>query len=217
MQAVLSCISYEMAQHQQFWFQHCRWFNVYNTIHIIPVVITLLSKCFKFLTAVLQISGLGSVFGIVTGYGLDGPGIESWWVRDFPRLSRPAHPASCTMGTGSFLGVKSGWGMTLTPHPLQVPWSRKGRAIPLRVLPIWAIRPVQSLSACTRVVHFTFTLCYKYVCMWQMYWGTECSVRGSLSCGGLCCGLSDMSPRLGGLSRLMFTIWVLGAAFYRFK
>jgi len=25
-----------------------------------------------------------------TGYGLDGPGIESWCGRDFPRLSRPA-------------------------------------------------------------------------------------------------------------------------------
>jgi len=35
-------------------------------------------------------SGLGSVVGIVTGYGLDGPGIESWWGRDFPHLSRPA-------------------------------------------------------------------------------------------------------------------------------
>ena len=65
-----------------------------------------------------------------------------------------AHPASCTMGTGFFQGVKSGWGVTLTPHPLLVPWSRKGRAIPL--LPLWAVRPVQSLSACTRV-HFTFT------------------------------------------------------------
>jgi hypothetical protein len=31
--------------------------------------------------------------------------------------------ASCTMGTGSFPGVKSGWGMTLTPHPLLLPWS----------------------------------------------------------------------------------------------
>ena len=28
-----------------------------------------------------------------------------------------------------------------------MPWSRKSRAIPL--LPLWAIRPVQSLSACT--------------------------------------------------------------------
>ena len=63
-----------------------------------------------------------------------------------------AHPAYCTMGTGSFPGVKSGRSVTLTPHPLLVPWSRKGRAIPL--LP-WAIRPVQSLSARTRV-HFTF-------------------------------------------------------------
>ena len=64
-----------------------------------------------------------------------------------------AHPASCTVGTGSFPGVKSGRGVTLTPHPLLVPWSRKSRAIPL--LPLWTVRPVQSLSACTRV-HFTF-------------------------------------------------------------
>jgi len=58
-----------------------------------------------------------------------------------------ARPASCTMGTGSFLEVKSSQGVMLTPHPLLVPWSRKRRAIPL--LPLWAIRPVQSLSACT--------------------------------------------------------------------
>jgi len=61
-----------------------------------------------------------------------------------------AHPASYTMGTGSFPGVKSGWGVMLTPHPLP----RKSRTIP--VLPVWAVQPVQSLSACTRV-HFTFT------------------------------------------------------------
>ena len=51
-------------------------------------------------------------------------------------------------------GVKSGRGVTLSPHPLLVPWSRKSRAIPL--FRLWAVRPVQSLSACTRV-HFTFT------------------------------------------------------------
>jgi len=28
-----------------------------------------------------------------------------------------AHPASYTMGTRSFLGVKSGWGVTLNPSP----------------------------------------------------------------------------------------------------
>ena len=33
--------------------------------------------------------GPGSVVGIATGYGLDGPGIESRWGRDFPHLSRP--------------------------------------------------------------------------------------------------------------------------------
>ena len=66
-----------------------------------------------------------------------------------------AHPVSCTMVTESFLGIKSGRGVMLTPHPLLVPWSRKRRAIPLLLL--WTVRPVQSLSACTRV-HFTFTL-----------------------------------------------------------
>ena len=34
--------------------------------------------------------GSGSVVGIATGYGLDGPGIESRWGRDFPHLSRLA-------------------------------------------------------------------------------------------------------------------------------
>ena len=63
------------------------------------------------------------------------------------------HPTSCTMGTGSFLGVKSSWGMMLTPHPILGPWSWMSRAIPL--LSLWAIWPVQSLSACTRV-HFIF-------------------------------------------------------------
>ena len=33
--------------------------------------------------------GPGSSVGIVTGYGLDGPGIESRWRRDFPHQSRP--------------------------------------------------------------------------------------------------------------------------------
>ena len=88
--------------------------------------------------------GLGSSVGIVTGYGLDGPGIESWWGARFstPVQTGPgAQPSSCTWGTGSFLGVKSGRGVTLTQRPLLVPWSWKGRAIPL--LPLWAIRLVQ--------------------------------------------------------------------------
>ena len=50
-------------------------------------------------------------------------------------------------------GVGDRLGVTPTPHPLLMPWSRKSTAIPL--LPLWAVRPVQSLSASTRV-HFTF-------------------------------------------------------------
>jgi len=67
------------------------------------------------------------------------------------------HPAFCTMGTRSFLGVKRGRGVTLTPHPLLVPWSRISSAIP--PLPLWAVRPVQSLSAWRRV-HFTLPYLY---------------------------------------------------------
>jgi hypothetical protein len=34
--------------------------------------------------------GRDSVVGMATRYGLDGPGIESQWGRDFPHPSRPA-------------------------------------------------------------------------------------------------------------------------------
>jgi hypothetical protein len=64
--------------------------------------------------------------GTATGYGLDSTGIESRWGRDFSVLVQTGpgvHPAYCTMGTGSFPGVKSGRGVTLTSHPLPVPWS----------------------------------------------------------------------------------------------
>jgi len=37
-----------------------------------------------------------------------------------------AHPVSCTMGIVSFSEVKSGHGVTLTPHPLLVPLVMKG-------------------------------------------------------------------------------------------
>ena len=103
--------------------------------------------------------GLGSVVCIATGYGLDGPGIESRWRERFsaPVQTGPgAHPAFCTMGTGSFPVVKSDRGVTLTLHPFLMPRSRKSRAILL--LPLWAVRRVQTLSARTRVTFsFTFT------------------------------------------------------------
>ena len=70
--------------------------------------------------------GPDSSVGIVTGYGLDDPGNGSRWGGRFsaPAQTGPGpHPASCTMGTGSFLGVKIVPGVTLTPHPLLVLWS----------------------------------------------------------------------------------------------
>ena len=59
------------------------------------------------------------------------------------------------MGTRSFSEVKNGRGVTLTPHPLLVPLVMKGSSY-TSTSPLWAVRPVQSLSACTGV-HFTFT------------------------------------------------------------
>ena len=74
---------------------------------------------------------------IPTRYGLDGPRIES---RSGARFSvsvqtgTGAQPASCTMGTGSFLGVKRpGRGVD---HPPHLAPRLKSTAIPL--LPLWA-------------------------------------------------------------------------------
>jgi hypothetical protein len=64
--------------------------------------------------------GRDSSVDIGTGYGLDGPGIESRWGAIFsaPIQTGPgAHPASCTMGNVSFPGVKSGQGVMLTLTP----------------------------------------------------------------------------------------------------
>jgi len=47
--------------------------------------------------------------GIVTRYGLDGPGIKSWCgarISTSVQTGPGAHPASCTVVTGSYLGVK---------------------------------------------------------------------------------------------------------------
>ena len=93
---------------------------------------------------------------MTTDYGLDGPGSNPGWGRDFPpvQTSPGAHPTSFTMGTGSFLGVKCGRGVLLTTHSLLVPRSWKSRAIPLPTL--WATQ------ACNRdYFTFTFTPCMK--------------------------------------------------------
>jgi hypothetical protein len=146
----------------------------WNTVHNIVDFVTVCS-------------GPVSVVGIATGYGLDGPGIE---FRCGARFSAPvqtspvAHPASCTMGTGSFPGVKSGQGVTLTPHPLLVPWSLMSRATLL--LPLWSGRPVQSLSAWKRM-HVTFI----FFIVFNLVYGINSVKRGQIIsrpwCGGSTC------------------------------
>ena len=63
---------------------------------------------------------------------------------------RPWGPPSILYnGYRVFPGGKEWPGRDFDPSPLLVSWSRKSRAIPL--LTLWVVRPVQSLSACTRV------------------------------------------------------------------
>ena len=96
--------------------------------------------------------GPGSSVGIATGYGLDGPGIESRWGARFsaPVHTGPgAHPAFCTMGTGG----KERPGRDIDPSPPSNAEVMKEQTY--TSTPLWAVRPVRSLSACTRV-HFTF-------------------------------------------------------------
>ena len=64
------------------------------------------------------IKGRDSSVGIATLYGLDGPGVESRWGARFSapvQTGSEAHPASYTMGTGSFPGVK--WPGSGVDHP----------------------------------------------------------------------------------------------------
>jgi hypothetical protein len=104
----------------------------------------------EFVFGTLLSCGPGSSVGIATELraGRSGDRIP---VR--ARFSAPvqivpgAQPASYTMGTGSFPGVKYGRGVTLTPHPFLEPRSWKSRAIPL--LPLW------TFVACSRF-NFTF-------------------------------------------------------------
>jgi hypothetical protein len=76
--------------------------------------------------------GPGISVGIVTDYGLDGPGSNPGGDEIFPPVQTGpgAHAAICKMGTGSFPGAKCGRGALLTTYYLLVPRSWKSRAIP---------------------------------------------------------------------------------------
>ena len=82
-------------------------------------------KVMTFIEGLLKICGPGSSVGIATGYGLDGPGIESRWERDFSHLSRPA--LRSTQPPVQWVRVFSGgkvWpGRDADTSPLLVTWS----------------------------------------------------------------------------------------------
>jgi hypothetical protein len=114
--------------------------------------------------------GRCSSVAIATGYGLDGPGIEYWWGGEIFRNcpDRPWGPPSFLYnGYRVFAGGKKQPGRDADPSPpcsavchervelhlysprtaCSEPQCLYSRAIPL--LPLWAVRSVQSLSACT--------------------------------------------------------------------
>jgi hypothetical protein len=112
-------------------------------------------------TVVYHCCGPGSIVGIATGYELDGPGIESRRGRDFPHLSRPAlgptqPPVQLVPGLSR---GKERPGREADPSPPSSAVVKKGQSY--TSTPQWAVRPVQSISACTNtMVHFTFTLLF---------------------------------------------------------
>ena len=99
----------------------------------------------------------GSV-GIATRYVLDGPGIDSRWGERFSapaQIAPGAHPASCTMGTGSFSGAKRpGLGVY---HPPLSSSEAEGRVELYIYSPLWAF------VAYSRV-NFTFN--FTFVTKW---------------------------------------------------
>ena len=89
---------------------------------------------------------LYSSVGIATRYVLDGPGIEPRWGARFSasvQTGPEAHPASYTMGTGSFPGVK-----------------RPGRGVEVeRRVQLYICSPLWAFVACYR---WTFTLTFTF-------------------------------------------------------
>jgi len=104
---------------------------------------------------------------VVTGYGLDGPGIESRWGRDFPHLSGPTlgrtqPPVQWVPGLSR---SKERTGRGADPSPPSSAVVKKEYSY--TSTPPMGLRSVQSLSACKRVhlLYFiqTYLICLLYL------------------------------------------------------
>ena len=97
---------------------------------------------------------------ITSCYGLDGPGIESRWRFSAPIQTGPgSHPASKTMGTGSFPGVKRpGRGVD---HPPPSSTEVKGRLKQYIYFFLWAFVDCSSVNFTFNV--YPFTPCTKQI------------------------------------------------------
>jgi hypothetical protein len=77
------------------------------------------------------------------------------------------------MGTGSFPGVESGRGVTLTPYPLLVPRSKnQSRAIPLLSL--------RAFVACEKFETYLPDFVVIYVDYKQLYTGAENDIKTAM-------------------------------------
>jgi hypothetical protein len=100
------------------------------------------------------------------------------------------------MSTGSFPGVKSSRGVTLTPQPLLVPWSWKSRAIPLPPYGMYGLyRASVPVQGCTLPLPLIHNSLDKIIGVWQL---TVC-FEGMTDCGHLRTKSWDIWSQ-GGLS-----------------
>ena len=135
------------------------------------------NACFPIFIKYYDICGPGSSVGIATE-------LPGWTVRGGGEIfrtcpDRPWGPPSLLYdGYRVFPGGKVRPVRDADLSPLLVPWSRKSRAIPL--FPLWAVRPVKSLSACTRV---QFTLTFTMILISQCGPGSSVGIATELRAG----------------------------------
>jgi len=88
------------------------------------------------------------LFLIFPSYGLDSPGIQSRWWRDFPHLSRPTlrfTQPPFKWVTSLFAGGKADGGVALTTHPHQAARSKKDYNYTF-VLSLWTFKDSSRLN-----------------------------------------------------------------------